>query len=305
MTPVIEVDDLQKVYVSRTGDRIRALDGVTFQVPQGHISGLLGPNGAGKSTVVKILGTITSPTAGRAAVRGFDVSRQPLDVRRQMAVVLQQTAAENLLTVQDNLLIYAYLHGVEARAAKQRLNAVAEEFEIGERMHDAVQDLSLGTKRRIQVAKIFMLDTPLIILDEATTGMDPMMKRLVMDRLRAEARDLLPLTAVVVMATTACWFFLFSIFAISLRRMDAFNTVTSAAYILLMFFSTMFYPISDLPAWFRWAAYLNPMTWQVDLLRFSLLGVGAPFALLLEAAALVVFAVICLAFAARALNRAD
>lgn len=189
MPHVIEVHDLQKVYVSNAGEPVRALDGVTFQVPQGQIAGLLGPNGAGKSTVVKILGTITSPTAGRASVLGFDVSRQPLDVRRQMAVVLQQTAAENLLTVQDNLLIYAYLHGVPARAAKQRLKAVAEEFEIGERMRDAVQDLSLGTKRRIQVAKIFMLDSPLIILDEATTGMDPLMKRRVMDRLRAEARN--------------------------------------------------------------------------------------------------------------------
>lgn len=175
--------------MENAGDPVRALDGVTFQVPQGHIAGLLGPNGAGKSTVVKILGTITSPTAGRASVLGFDVSRQPLDVRRQMAVVLQQTAAENLLTVQDNLLIYAYLHGVQPGAAKQRLKAVAEEFEIGGRMRDTVQDLSLGTKRRIQVAKIFMLDSPLIILDEATTGMDPLMKRRVMDRLRAEARN--------------------------------------------------------------------------------------------------------------------
>ena len=73
--------------------------------------------------------------------------------------------------------------------AKQRLKAVADEFEIDARMRDTVQELSLGTKRRIQVAKIFMLDAPLIILDEATTGMDPLMKRRVMDRLRAEARN--------------------------------------------------------------------------------------------------------------------
>ena len=69
------------------------------------------------------------------------------------------------------------------------MKAVAEEFELGERLRDTVQELSLGTKRRIQVAKIFMLDAPVIILDEATTGMDPLMKRRVMDRLRAEARN--------------------------------------------------------------------------------------------------------------------
>ena len=106
------------------------------------------------------------------------------------------------------------------------------------------------------------------------------------------------------MLTTATWFFFFSIFAIRLRRMDTFNTLTSAAYILLMFLSTMFYPLSGLPGWFRVVASLNPVTWQVDLLRFSLLGVGTSTALLLEAAGLCTFALACLAFAVRALNRA-
>ena len=189
MTVAIEVKDLQKVYRSSNGEVVRALDGVSFQVPQGRIYGLLGPNGAGKSTLVKILSTITPLTSGSAAVLGFDVARQPLAARQQLAVVLQQTATENLLTVRDNLLIYAYLHGVGSHAAQQRLHTVVEEFELGTQLRDTVQELSLGTKRRIQVAKIFMLDAPVIILDEATTGMDPLMKRRVMDRLRAEARQ--------------------------------------------------------------------------------------------------------------------
>jgi ABC-2 type transport system permease protein len=116
--------------------------------------------------------------------------------------------------------------------------------------------------------------------------------------------DLLPLTAIVIMATTAGWFFLLSILAIRLQRMDAFNTVTSAAYIFLMFLSTMFYPLADLPGWFRWVARINPMTWQVDMLRFSLLGTGAPTIILLETLAFAVFAIVCLAFAVRALDRA-
>lgn len=186
MNHAVEVDNLCKTYRAKTGDAVRALDGVSFTVPRGCIYGLLGPNGAGKSTVVKVLSTIVAPSSGRAAVFDFDVVRQPLEARRRMTVVLQQTAAETLLTVRDNLLIYAYLHGVERRAAQQRLHQVAEEFEINARMGDTVQELSLGTKRRIQVAKIFMLDSPLIVLDEATTGMDPLMKRRVMDRLRGE-----------------------------------------------------------------------------------------------------------------------
>ncbi len=149
---------------------------------------MLGPNGAGKSTLVKILSTITAPTSGRVHVLGRDVTREPQAVRKAMAVVLQQTAAESMLTVRDNLLIYAYLHGMSAAEAQKRASAIAEEFDLAGRLRDTVQELSIGTKRRIQVAKIFMLDTPLLILDEATTGMDPFMKRRVLDRLRAEVR---------------------------------------------------------------------------------------------------------------------
>jgi ABC-2 type transport system ATP-binding protein len=189
MIHAIEVEDLTKVYRTSRRESVQALAGVSFQVPQGRIYGLLGPNGAGKSTLVKILSTITPLTSGRAAVLGSDVMRQPLAARKQLAVVLQQTATENLLTVRDNLLIYAYLHGVKSEAATRRMLSLAEEFELGERLRDTVQELSLGTKRRIQVAKIFMIDAPVIILDEATTGMDPIMKRRVMDRLRTEARN--------------------------------------------------------------------------------------------------------------------
>lgn len=115
---------------------------------------------------------------------------------------------------------------------------------------------------------------------------------------------LMPLTIVVVMVTTAGWFFLLSIFAIGLRRMDSFNTITSAAYIFLMFMSPLFYPLTDLPAWFRWTSYANPMTWQVDLLRFGLLGIGSPSVIILETLGVAIFTMLCLTLAARALDRA-
>jgi len=115
----------------------------------------------------------------------------------------------------------------------------------------------------------------------------------------------LPATVVVVAVTTAGWFFLFSVLAIRLNRMDSFNTVTSAAYILLMLVSSMFYPVTDMPGWFRAIAWINPMTWQVDALRYTLFGIGASTTVLLESAAFVLFTIVCLAFAASALNRAD
>jgi ABC-2 type transport system permease protein len=112
-----------------------------------------------------------------------------------------------------------------------------------------------------------------------------------------------PMVIVVTVVATAGWFAIFTGFAITLNRMDTFNAVASAMYILLMFFSSMFYPLDNVPMWFRVLSYLNPMTWQVDLLRFALLGIGHPTALIAEGIALTVFASVCLCFAVRSLNR--
>lgn len=184
----VEVENLCKVYRSKAGENV-ALDSVSFQIPRGTIFGLLGPNGAGKTTAVKILTTNTPPTSGRAWVMGCDVVRSPLDARRRIAVVLQQTAVDGLLTVRDNLLIYAYLHHVPRHEAWKRMQAVVEEFELGDQLGQTVYDLSIGTKRRVQVAKVFMVDSPVVFMDEATTGMDPFMKRRVMDRMLAASRS--------------------------------------------------------------------------------------------------------------------
>jgi ABC-2 type transport system permease protein len=117
--------------------------------------------------------------------------------------------------------------------------------------------------------------------------------------------DLIPLTALAIAVTTAGWFFLLSILAIRLQRMDSFNTVTSAAYIFLMFLSSMFYPLDGVPVWFYWIARINPMTWQVDLLRFSMLGAGNASVVVIESIAFALFTILCLRIAVRALNRAS
>jgi ABC-2 type transport system ATP-binding protein len=184
----IEVENLRKVYRSKTSEANVAVDGISFDVPQGIIFGLLGPNGAGKTTLVKILTTIISASSGRAAILGCDVLRNPVGVRQRITVVLQQTAVDSLLTVKDNLLIYAYLHNVPRHEARKRMHTVVDEFDLTDKLGETVYDLSLGTKRRVQVAKIFMVDSPVIFMDEATTGMDPFMKRRVMDRIVAESR---------------------------------------------------------------------------------------------------------------------
>lgn len=103
---------------------------------------------------------------------------------------------------------------------------------------------------------------------------------------------------------TAGWFFFFAALALRIRRMDIFNTITSLCYILLMFASSMFYPLESLPKWFRWIALANPLTWLTDLFRFSTLGTGPPTLLILQAAALAVFTIAVFFAAIRALDRA-
>ncbi len=184
----IEVENLVKVYRAKRGPAVRAVDGMTFNVARGTIFGLLGPNGAGKTTVLKMLNTLSRPTSGRARVLGYDVVAQPLDVRRRISVVLQETAVEQFLSVHDNLLTFARFHGLAPGEARRRAGEVMELFHLAPDADRKVMDLSGGYRRRVQVAKVFMVATPVMFLDEFSTGMDPLLKRAVMGYLRDEAR---------------------------------------------------------------------------------------------------------------------
>ena len=115
----------------------------------------------------------------------------------------------------------------------------------------------------------------------------------------------LPLLLAGVVGGAAGWFFFFAIFALKIRRNDLFNTVVNLFYFLLLFASSMFYPLDPLPGWFRAAARLNPLTWHVDVLRFSTIGVGDPWRILLEAAAFVVFSLAAFAYAVRTLQQQE
>jgi len=168
---------------------VRAVDGLSFEVASGSIFGLLGPNGAGKTTTLKILTTLLSPTSGFVRVAGHDPVREGFAVRRAIAVVLQENASEQFLSVRDNFLCYARLHGQERRETERRLGEIAERFGLKEILSEKAADLSIGTRRRVQVAKVFLVDAPILFLDEATTGMDPFVKRIVLDSIRGVARQ--------------------------------------------------------------------------------------------------------------------
>lgn len=183
----IQVENLVKVFHRRGQAPVRAVDGMSFAVQRGQIFGLLGPNGAGKTTTLKILTTLLRPSGGRAAVLGHDVVEHPVEVRRRISVVIQESAAELFLTARDNLLTFARFHGHAGAEAQRRAAEVMERFALTEEADRKVQDLSGGFRRRVQVAKVFMVDTPVVFLDEFSTGMDPILKRGVMEQLRREA----------------------------------------------------------------------------------------------------------------------
>src|SRR5579863_1213742 len=191
----LEVENLVKTYRAKRGGifgrasgPVRAIDGLSFTVPRGEIFGLLGPNGAGKTTLLKILSTLLQPTSGSVRIEGVDAVAEPLEARRRIATVIQETAVEMFLTVRDNLLTFARFHAIEANEARRRADRVIELFGLGSEIERKVQDLSGGFRRRVQVAKVFLVNTPVLFLDEFSTGMDPILKRAVMESLREEAK---------------------------------------------------------------------------------------------------------------------
>ncbi|MFK4037443.1 ATP-binding cassette domain-containing protein [Nonomuraea wenchangensis] len=157
---------LRKTYGSKT-----ALDGLDLDVGEGTVCGLLGPNGAGKTTAVRILTTLLRPSAGRAEVAGHDVVRRPREVRRNIGLVGQHTAVDELLTGRQNLELFGRLHHLGAAAARARAGELLERF--GLRHDGPAKDYSGGMRRRLDLAASLILAPPVLFLDEPTTGLDP------------------------------------------------------------------------------------------------------------------------------------
>ncbi len=185
----VEVQHLTKVYSRRRSDPVRAVDGISFAVRRGEIFGLLGPNGAGKTTTLRILTTLLQPTDGIASVMGHDAVLSPLEVRRNICVVVQDDAVELYLSVKDNLVSYGKFHGLTRREIEARMGRVVELFGLESYLQQVPIDLSGGLRRRVQVAKIFLVQKPVVFLDEATTGMDALSKRATLDAIKEESRS--------------------------------------------------------------------------------------------------------------------
>jgi len=170
--PAVELRDLRQRY----GDRV-ALDGVSLTVAPGEIVALLGPNGSGKSTLFKILATLLEPTEGSARIFGHDVRRDADAVRRQMGVVFQQPSIDKLLSVEENLLHHGALYGLARATLRTRVAAMLERFGLAERRGERVGRLSGGLARRVELAKALVVGAEVLLLDEPSTGLDPLARR--------------------------------------------------------------------------------------------------------------------------------
>ena len=169
---MIQVQNLTHRYGDRT-----ALSNVSFEVRKGEIFGLLGPNGGGKSTLFRILATMMVPTSGRALIAGHDVVRDPAAVRRQVGVVFQTQSLDKALTVEENLRAQGHLHGLRGVLLADRMARAMERLGLADRRRDLVETLSGGLRRRVEIAKALLHEPQVLLMDEASTGLDPAARR--------------------------------------------------------------------------------------------------------------------------------
>lgn len=165
MTDAITVTGLRKEF-----GRVTALDGVDLTVPRNSRVAVLGPNGAGKSTLIDILCTIQNADAGQAAVAGFDVARNPLEVRRRIGVVFQDPTVDTRLTVRENLDFHGMVYQMRGADRRRRIDELLELVELSDRADAVVRTLSSGMKRRLEIARGMLHEPDILFLDEPTVG---------------------------------------------------------------------------------------------------------------------------------------
>lgn len=177
-TPAVDVQSVSHRY----GDH-EALRDVSLRIPDGALFGLLGPNGSGKTTLFRILATLMPPSEGTAHVFGRNVATNPEGVRAQLGSVFQAYALDENLTVRENLRFQGALYGLGGSALADRIQELLALFDVADRAADWVKNLSGGLQRRVDLARGLLHRPKLLLLDEPTTGLDPMARRTFWDAL--------------------------------------------------------------------------------------------------------------------------
>jgi len=181
---IVVAEGLHKDY-----GKTQALRGLDLTIRKGSVFGLLGPNGAGKTTAVRVLATLTEPSAGRALVDGFDVVHQADEVRRRIGLAGQHAAVDEKLTGRDNLRMFGRLYHLPGRVAKRRADELLERFNLSEAADRLVSTYSGGMRRRLDVISSLIISPSVLFLDEPTTGLDPRSRGEIWDSVRSLVAD--------------------------------------------------------------------------------------------------------------------
>jgi lipooligosaccharide transport system ATP-binding protein len=168
--------------VKRFG-RFTAVDGVDFDVARGEAFGFLGPNGAGKSSTMRMIGCVSTPTAGELRILGMDPVRDGSRIRARLGVCPQLDNLDPDLTVLDNLTTYARYFGIPRAEARRRAAELLDFVQLADRADSRVEPLSGGMKRRLTIARALVNEPELVLFDEPTTGLDPQARHLLWERL--------------------------------------------------------------------------------------------------------------------------
>jgi ABC-2 type transport system ATP-binding protein len=182
--PVIEVRDVHKSF-----DEVEAVKGLSFSVYPGQVLGLLGPNGAGKTTTIKMLTTLSRIGEGTASVGGFDVESQPDEVRQLIGLAGQSAAVDEKLTARENLELFGRLYKIPRTERRARIDALIDQFDLGEFADRAASTYSGGQRRRLDVVAALIARPPAVFLDEPTAGLDPRSRSELWDTVRSLADD--------------------------------------------------------------------------------------------------------------------
>jgi len=173
---MVKVEGLRKSY-----GKTQALRGVSFEVAGGSVYGLLGPNGAGKTTTLRILATLVKPDGGRASVAGYQVTEQPLKVRANLGIVNGGMGLYERLTGREILEFFGRFYGLEGPLLSERISWVDETLGIGAALKRRVSEMSSGMMQKVIVARAILHQPPVLLLDEATRGLDVFARRALLD----------------------------------------------------------------------------------------------------------------------------
>ena len=180
---------IQTSELRRNFGPIKAVDGIDLNIEKGEIFGLLGPNGAGKTTTIGMLCTIVKPSSGAASIAGYDVVKEPAQVRRQVGIVFQDPTLDTVLTGRENLELHARLYGVPSEIRKERIEQMLKLVDLAPRGNYITRTYSGGMRRRLELARGLLHRPSVLFLDEPTLGLDPQTRARIWEYIKKMARS--------------------------------------------------------------------------------------------------------------------